>query len=57
MKAKDIILTMGEERVKIGTLSNNKKCTLIIQLINERNHLKEELKKYTSNNVDSQKIG
>lgn len=57
MKAKDILLRFGENDVRLGSLSNNKKCALIIQLINERNALKEELKKYSSNNTQTAKIG
>ena len=57
MKAKDIVLRVGEKDLKLGNISNNVKCALIIQLINERNHLKLELEKYSSNNIDSKKIG
>ena len=57
MKIKDIILTMGGKQIRLGDLSNNKKCMLIIKLIDERNKLSEELKKYSSNNIDNKKIG
>lgn len=57
MKTKDIILRVGEKDLRLGSMSNNVKCSLIIQLINERNHLKAELEKYTSNNIDNKKIG
>lgn len=57
MKAKDVILKVGEKDLRLGNMSNNVKCSLIIQLINERNALKKELEKYSSNNIDNKKIG
>lgn len=43
MKAKDIILTLGEKKMRLGSLSNNQKCALIIQLLQERNSLKKQI--------------
>lgn len=54
MKAKDVLLTIGDKQIKLGSLSNNKKCALIIQLLNERNSLKEQI---SSNNANTAKIG